>query len=207
MGKRLKVVWVIAALALGVGAAEAGPITGSFSIVGNFLPVISATGDVTSLGLATGLDFIELVGDTTTPGTDGEFLVTSANGNFSSLAGQTGTIRDFTFTGAGTTDYPSMPPLLSAFQSVGGMTFDLLNVTVVMQDADFLNLSGSGIFHLAGFDATAGTFRFSGNEADGTFSFSASEKSTGTTVPEPGSLVLFAVGGLFVGARRRFSGV
>jgi len=52
---------------------------------------------------------------------------------------------------------------------------DLNSVTVDAQGPTFLILSGSGTFHLAGFDPTPGTFVFTANQSGPTFSFSASE--------------------------------
>ena len=48
-------------------------------------------------------------------------------------------------------------------------------MTVDAQGPTFLILSGSGTFHLAGFDPTPGTFVFTANQSGPTFSFSASE--------------------------------
>ena len=84
-----------------VASAEASPITGGFSIIGNFKPVNGVTGAVTTLGSATGLDFLALFGTTSTPGTPGGILVTQGTGTLSGLTGATGTIRDFSFAGLG----------------------------------------------------------------------------------------------------------
>jgi hypothetical protein len=200
--------WVGMGIVVGVllaGATaplEAGPISGSFSISGNFLAV-NADGVEVELDDATALDFIDLLGSTPTPGESGTFLVNSANGDFASLVGSTGLIQDFTFAGPAPVsgDYPVTP--LLAFQSVGGLTFDLASVTIDFQGFGFLDLIGTGTFNLANYDPTPGTFIFSGNGEDSTFSFSASE--TTTAVPEPTSMVLFGAGVLLVGFRRRRS--
>src|SRR4051812_34924313 len=94
---RAKIVGVVAALLLAVSAssAQAAPISGSFSMTGNFLP-LNSWDLFTSLDLATGLDFIALTGSESSPGTAGEFMVNSAKGDFASLVGQTGTIQDLT---------------------------------------------------------------------------------------------------------------
>jgi len=196
---RAKIVGVVAALLLAVSAssAQAAPISGSFSMTGNFLP-LNSWDLFTSLDLATGLDFIALTGSESSPGTAGEFMVNSAKGDFASLVGQTGTIQDLTF-GTGL----FMP--IYGFQSVGGLTFDLLSIVPVIQNADFLLLSGTGVLHFGGSDA-AGVFKFSGNGDDGTFSFSASEGTT--TVPEPASMLLTGTGlaALALARRRRATG-
>lgn len=192
MSKSFKFVAVFAALLLSFAAprAEAGPISGSFSIVGNFIPV-DTSGNAIDLGDAVGLDFINIAGDALTPGLPGLFYVTQGKGDFSSLTGQLGLMQDLTF--AGTTNLP-----LEWFQSVGFVTFDLLTVTATLQTDDFLNLVGTGLFHKAGYDDTAGIFKLSANAADGTFSFSASES---TTVPEPATLMLVGTG-LAMGVRQ-----
>ena len=207
MHKGLRLTGLIGGLLLGasVMTAEAAPIQGGFSITGNFLPVIGSTGATTSIGLATGLDFISFFGSAPTPGVAGTIVVNSASVDFTPLVGAAGTIRDFTFSGAGSAAYPTGPTLLS-FQQISGLTFDLLSVGVVLQNPSlpFLVLSGSGIFNMPGFQATFGTFNFSGNGASSTFSFSASQGAT-TAVPEPASLLVLAAGLLSAGSylRRR----
>lgn len=205
MNLRVKSIGVMLALLLALsGKAEAAPVlTGGFSITGNFLAVLGVDGTVVDLDQATGIDFIAFAGSTPTPGTAGDFFVNSASGDFSSLLFNAGKIRDFTFAGAGSTDFPSMPPLLTAFESVGGLTFDLTSIAVTMQNEDFLTLKGSGVFHKAGFEATAGIFTFGGNQGDSTFSFSSSNK----TVPEPASALLLSIGAAIVSvsSRRRRS--
>lgn len=203
--RRSKLAAVIAGLILGVSAAsaEATPIAGSFSITGNYRPVDGSTGAAALLQLATGIDFISLVGGTSTPGVPGSFLVNSASGDFAGLQGATGEMRDFTFSGPGSANYPTTPPVILNFQSVwGGLaSFDLSTLyPVVYQSANFLLLSGTGTFHLTDFDATPGIFDFSANGFGGTFSFSASEGAI--SVPEPSSLLLL-VTGLIMGARKR----
>jgi hypothetical protein len=75
-----------------------------------FLPVIGATGATTSLKLATGLDFIDLFGSLATPGVDGVIQVNSASDDFVPLVGASGTIKDFTFSGIGSTNFPVIGP-------------------------------------------------------------------------------------------------
>jgi PEP-CTERM motif len=203
MLNRRRVQGLIAGVLLGfsAGIVEATPITGDFSITGNFLPVVGATGAKTTLGLATGLDFINFFGSLATPGVAGTVAVNSGTGDFQNLVGTLGTMRDFSFAGNGSIKYPTTT--LLSFQSFPtfGLTFDLASVGVVLQTASFLVLSGTGTFHLAGFDDTAGTFDFSGNGARSTFSFSASQAAA---IPEPSSLFLGLVGiGGAWGLRRR----
>lgn len=188
---------VLAALAATVlftaASADAIPLTGAFSKTGSFTPVNGATGTVTTLGSATGIDFqpfIVLV-DVPTAGFPGEFMVNDAEGTLAIFAveGSTGLINDFTFSGAGSAAFPTTP--IVAFELIGGMTFDLLTVAVDFQSSTSLVLSGTGVFNAPGFDATPGTFTFSGNAAGSTFSFSASQ---GVPVPEPTALMLIGAG-------------
>jgi len=182
---RAKIVGIIAALVTAVSAstAQAAPISGSSSMTGNFLPIDSLS-SYTALDLASGLDFIELYGSTPSVGDPGQFQVNSAKGDFASLVGQTGSIEDLMFA-------PGLFTPIMGFQTVGALTFDLLSVVPVLQTADFLVLSGSGILHYAGNTAN-GTFKFTGNGDDGTFSFSASDGTT--AVPEPASMLLMGTG-------------
>jgi hypothetical protein len=182
---KAKIVGLVAALllAVSVNTVQAAPISGSFSMSGNFLP-LNSWGLYTSLDLATGLDFIDLTGSTSSYGDPGEFFVNSAKGDFAALVGQTGSIQDLMFA-------PGLFSPILGFQTVGALTFDLLSVVPVIQTADFLLLSGSGVLHYAG-NTSAGTFKFSGNGEDGTFSFSASDGTT--TVPEPASMLLMGTG-------------
>ena len=73
--------------------------------------------------------------------------------------------------------------------SVGGFTFDLLSSTVVTQNAQFLNISGTGIVSGNGFDPTGMEWSFTAQQSGGTprtiFSFSAN----GVAVPDGGSAV------------------
>ena len=73
--------------------------------------------------------------------------------------------------------------------SVGGFTFDLASSTVVLQNANFLLISGTGTITGNGFDPTEGTWSFTAQSpsANGVFSFSASGDFN--PVPDGGSTV------------------
>jgi hypothetical protein len=201
-----KGVVAVAALTFVAIAAEAAPITGDMSISGNFRPVNGATGAFTTLGLATGLDFFSgsgANGTGITPGVPGSFLVNAATGDFTSLLNQTGAIRDFSFAGPGSTNFPSLGVPLIAFQSVGSLTFTLTSIAApLVQNDTLLVLRGLGVLSMAGFSDTPGYFDFS---STGAFNFSSrgagelfnSTGTTGSQVPEPASLALLG-GGLLV---------
>lgn len=183
-------------------SAEAALITGAMSISGGLVPVNGATGALTSLESSTGIDFLVLDGSLPTPGLFGDFQVNSASGDFASLQGSVGSIRDFSFAGAGSFNYPLAP--LAGFEIIpGDFVFALSTISIVQQAGALLTLLGTGIFHLPGFENTPGIFVFSANQAVNTFSFSASEAST--PIPEPGSMFLVGTGlfGLAAAARRR----
>ena len=188
---------VAATVLLTAVSADAVPLTGAFSKVGSFVPVIGSTGAVTSLGTATGLDFLPFIVDLDVPtaGVAGAFIVTDAEGTLAGVGlaaeGTAGTITDFTFTGTGSAAFPTTP--IATFETIGGLTFSLDTVAVDFQSGSSLVLSGTGIFTAPGFDPTAGTFTFSGNQAGSTFSFSASQ-GVPVGVPEPTALLLLGAG-------------
>ena len=202
------------AVALSAASAEAGPIRGSLSVVGDFLPVYGSTGQtvldangIPTFEGATGINFLNL--DGTDPGNTGQFFVINtfapagSSNDFAPLRWTTGTIRDFTFAGAGSADYPNLP--IKGFESfvLGDLTFDLDEIWIKTQDANTLSLSGSGYFNWTGYDRTAGSFEFSATQSGGSIAFVASEAAP---VPEPGSLMLMGSGALMgLGRlRRRF---
>jgi hypothetical protein len=89
--------------------------------------------------------------------------------------------------------------------SVDGFSYDLTSSMVVLQNADFLVIQGTGILSGNGFDPTPGTWSFTSQSPDagGVFSFSASGGFQG--VPEGGT-TLALLGVAFIGVelvRRR----
>jgi hypothetical protein len=81
----------------------------------------------------------------------------------------------------------SMP----SFWTVDGFTFDLLTSHVVQQGLGSLVVAGTGTATGHGFDPTPGTWTFTTQDpsSGSNFSFSAA-----TSVPEPGTLSLLAMG-------------
>jgi hypothetical protein len=84
--------------------------------------------------------------------------------------------------------------------SVGGFTFDLTSATVVMQTAEFLNISGVGTLSGNGFEDTTARWAFTVQNAGGGtgdfFSFSGNVSTQG--VPDGGSAVALLGIGLVV---------
>ena len=85
-----------------------------------------------------------------------------------------------------------------------GTSFDLLALTVEFQSSSFLLVKGTGIAHKAGRDNTPGNWILSANTLGNTFSFSSTNASEPSPVPEPGTALFgLAILGLTTIRRRR----
>lgn len=175
--KTLKMIVAAAIVAVSFNAS-AGFINGDITMSGDFLPMGG-----TGLGDATGIDFI---GD--------DFEIDDATEDFAAAgisAGDVGTYNDFSFDPlvAGTTVW-----------EIGGFSFALDSITVLLQTDFFIVLQGAGMISGAGYEDTSGYWNLTGNAAGALFNFS----SGATAVSEPATLALVGLG--FIGlavARRR----
>jgi len=174
--------------------AQAIPITGSVTLSQSALvcpgadcviPVLG-TGVQTTLDNAVALDFTST--GSPTPNVAGPMSIDGGTGVFAGILGA-GTIKDFCFIPGSCGVYSGVP--VAAWQtSSGGATFDMLTVIRPFASVNALVLTGTGLFHIAGFDNTPGTFSLAVTNSGTAFSFSA----TDTAVPEPMSMSLFGMG-------------
>lgn len=170
---------LIAALMLGLSmGASAVPINGAIGFGGAFAP----TGG-TDISDATGINFLTA-------------FVLGGTGTYAGIPD---------FTGASFTDFqfnPLSPAPVSPLWTVshGGIdySFNLGAIDIDLQNSQFLNLSGTGWLMATGFDATPGSWLFSGN-GDGDIVFTFSSISA---VSEPGMFALFGLGIALIGAVR-----
>jgi len=124
-----------------------------------------------------------------------------ATGDKPQVQSHDGSFNGFVTDGDGTTFQApwsfNIPPAgqINSFWSVDGFTFDLLTSHIFHQGGGSLTVQGTGNVSHSGFTTTPGTFSFTTQDpsASSRFSFSAA-----TAVPESGTTVLFAIGGLCV---------
>lgn len=159
--------------------ASAVPITGGISTTGGYTP------NNTDLTLATSFA-LSPIG-----------VVTSVSGSFATV-GILPFVTQVNWTPTLTFD-PATPVSPLWFLSGGsGASFDLLSFFEVPGTvSDSLELRGTGLLHLNGFDNTVGTWIATFNSAGGTFSFSSSNAAV-PGVPD-GGLTVALLGGAFAG--------
>lgn len=174
--------------------ASAIPITGGLSFGGNATAQNSSNANVSDLTMATQIAFPNNSGPTA--GFPLGQYTTTGSGDFASVTPGSTVIMAPLLIFASPQNLP-----INAFYSVGGFTFDLLTIaTLPPVTSTALVLTGTGLFHKAGFTDTAGTYTLSLNTAAGTYSFSAS----GAALPDGGTTVaLLGLGLVAVEAGRR----
>ena len=163
--KLLKLTLAVLAAALVASGTQAAMVNGAITFAG------AAKFDTASLATATAVTDFR---DTTVQSEDGDFMGLVSDGDTVVMA----------------EPYQFVPSVaVDNLWSVGGFTFDLDGSTVVLQNADFLLVTGTGTITGNGFDPTVGMWSFTAQSpsADGFFSFSASGDFHG--VPDGGSTV------------------
>ncbi|MCW8088331.1 hypothetical protein [Sabulicella glaciei] len=180
---------------------HAAPLTGSIDFTGLFQGT-DASGTNVRLADAVASDFCANVFGECVKGGGGAFLVNEvdASGNMPVAAGDFGAIQDFNFA--------SFAGPIMDFFAVGGLIFDLVNVTYTQfsvppagqgaSETDYLLISGAGTLRAAGFDDTPGTFTFSGQSDGvnllGSFTFSGGSAALPVPVPAPAGFALLGAG-------------
>lgn len=179
---------VLAILAAGVVGsaftapqAQAVPINGSMTFSGG------AVFDTASLATATRVNTFS---DVVVQSRDGDFATTVSQNESVTM------VQPYIF-------MPSTPT--PGLWSVGGFTFDLASSTVVLQNSNFLLITGVGTIYGNGFDPTPGTWSFTSQSpsSNGIFSFSAGSAAQG--VPDGGTTVAllgFALAGIEIIRRK-----
>lgn len=196
-------------------AAVAAPIPlgSNFGMSGAF-EAKDNTGTVVAFTAATRIDFFP---SGSFPGTGGFNPTAATTGAFEAAfnpisgagAGLTGTIADLQFVG-----FPGATAPLAPFWTITNpfgagaaddvtASFDITSLSINTQTDAAIVLTGTGTMHLTGYDATLGTWSFSGNtsggQTTGTFSWSADS----TPIPEPATLGLLGAGLIGFAALRR----
>lgn len=168
-----------------VGNASAMLLSGSIGMGGTWKDTGGDTGN-DDLSDATGIDFITT-------------YFTVGYGDLAPLNGLSIMPSDFTFN-----PFPviGVQPLWQIAVDATNYRFDLTSLIVNSQLSNQINLSGSGIFTVDGYDPTPGQWTWTGNANGQSFTWSDSAN----TVPEPATMLLFGAGlAGFAGFRRKKS--
>lgn len=197
-------------------AAVAAPIPlgSNFGMSGAF-QAKDDTGTNVAFTAATRIDFFPLSGSF--PGTGGFTPTAATSGAFEPAfnpisgagAGLTGTIADLQFAG-----FPGATAPLAPFWTITNpfgagaaddvtASFDITSLAIDTQTNAAIVLTGTGTMHLTGFDATLGTWSFSGNTSGGATTGTFSWSADATPIPEPATLGLLGAGLIGFAALRR----
>ena len=179
--------WLTALLLALPISATAMPITGAIGFGGLFTPTGGAGLDLSD---ATGLDV-------------GFAVVTAASEDYAPALGNSATFNAVVFNPSNT----PITPLWTVNAGAITYSFDLLDLSLDCQDADQINLTGSGMVSATGFDDTPGQWTFSGQQGNIFYTFSSiTQSSAAEPVPAPGTLILLVAGLAGVGFSRRRTG-
>jgi hypothetical protein len=161
--------------------ANARPIVGSIDFGG------VVTYDTTSLATATRVNLWN------------SSFVLQDFGDFSGIAAGTNVTMAPSWTfNLGTPAMPMPGPATNGLWNVGGFTFDLTSSTVVTQNANFLNVTGTGFISSTNtnLDRTPGVWTFSSSNSSGSDHTTFGFQATTDPVPEGSTVGLLGTGGL-----------
>ncbi len=164
--------------------ASAAPITGSIGFGFGVNPLDGPAGSAVAFDAA---KYIDVIGDAA--------IVTTVEAG-STLGGIFGLFSPVAYYDFSIDPFSAVEPLWSG----SGVSFDLLTMSIDQQTTLDLDLSGTGIMKLAGYDDTEYSWSFSADSTGAVFSAS----STNAPVSEPAILALLGIGlaGLSVTRRK-----
>jgi hypothetical protein len=228
MYKKLNILGLASLMVLMLGvSAHATPITGTFTIssVGTSSAVVpvrlNGTQTFAFNSQAVALDFTNSRKPNglfnSTPGVPGNFLVTSATGDFNAFAALIGQIKDFAYSGLGNSTYVNPNhtavtswEVASSVSPSEHLSVTLTSVSIMASTPGTLSLSGNVVFNITGcafscgFSPTAGVFTLFASQKADVFSFSADNAVP--HVPEPITVSLLGLGLVGLGIVKRIKG-